>query len=86
MFAGEPVATILHVKDCATSAVAGRLSAGDASVANANGTASVYATVMENPTSYGWLTQFGSDMAIEKSASLQESHLEYLRDIEAAYG
>lgn len=71
MFAGDPVAVTLRVRACAMSAVVDRFGADVASVANPDGTASVHTTVIERPTFYGWLAQFGGDIVIEKPASLR---------------
>lgn len=86
IFSGEPVAVTLRVRGSVMSAVVDRFGAYVVSAANADGTASVRATVMESPTFYGWLAQFGSDVFIEKPASLHKSYLQYLHGIAEAYG
>ena len=85
MFNGESVAVTLLVKESAMSSVIDRFGADVSAVPAGEGFARVSATVMEAPTFYGWLAQFGTDVVIEKPESLKRSYLAYLSDIARAY-
>lgn len=85
MFNGESVAVTLLVKAGAMSSVVDRFGSDVSAVPAGEGLARVSVTVMEAPTFYGWLAQFGTDVVIEKPESLKRSYLAYLSDIARAY-
>lgn len=85
MFSGEAVQVTLTVKASAMSAVMDRFGKDVASTPSGEGECRVSATVMEAPTFFGWLTQFGSDVVIEAPQSLRRSYADYLQAILKSY-
>lgn len=85
MFGGESVPVTLRVKAHVMSSVVDRFGADVKSVPLEEGVARVSAVVLEAPTFYGWLVQFGDDIVIEAPESLRNSYVAYLRDVVATY-
>lgn len=81
MFGGEPVSVKLLVKASAMGAVVDRFGADVATSPAGEGLARVSAVVLEAPTFYGWLTQFGDDVVIESPEHLRESYAAHLEKI-----
>ncbi|MGN0078221.1 MAG: helix-turn-helix transcriptional regulator [Coriobacteriales bacterium] len=86
MFGGRRATVTLRVRACAMSSVIDKFGRDVTSVPRGDGTCSVTATVMVSPVFYGWLAQFGGDVAIEKPASERAAFREYLEKIVASYG
>lgn len=81
MFNGDPVAVSLRVKSPAMNAVMDRFGKDVVCTPAGEGECLVNATVMEAPTFYGWLAQFGTDVVIESPESLRKSYAAHLRKI-----
>lgn len=79
MFSGEPVSVTLLVKTSAMGAVVDRFGAGVTASPAGEGLARVSAVVLEAPTFYGWLAQFGDDVVIESPERLKESFVAHLK-------
>ena len=85
MFSGEPVSVKLLVKAKAMGAVIDRFGV-DVHVSPAEeGVARVSAVVLEAPTFYGWLAQFGDDVVIESPTSLRDSYAAHLEKVLETY-
>ena len=55
------------------------------SVSAGEGQARVNVVVMQAPTFFGWLSQFGTDVIIEKPESLKSAYVDFLSSIVSAY-
>ncbi len=85
MFAGDPVKATLRVHADAMGAVIDKFGRDVETMAIGDGWARVYAHVMESPTFFGWLAQFGSLVTIEAPERLRASYQEHLRGILGEY-
>ena len=85
MFTGESVGVSLLVEEAAMGPVIDRFGKDVLVTPAGEGRARVSATVMETPTFYGWLAQFGSQIVIEKPKSVADGYQAYLASILAAY-
>jgi len=85
MYSGDPVGVTLLVKASAMSSVVDRFGADVSAVPAGEGVARVSAVVLEAPTFYGWLAQFGDDVVIESPERLRKSYAEHLEKVLAAY-
>ena len=86
MYSGDPVPVTLLVRASAMSSVVDRFGADVSSAPAGEGMARVRAVVLEAPTFYGWLAQFGDDVVIESPEHLRESYAAHLEKVLAAYG
>ena len=85
MFGGEAVPVTLLVRASAMSSVIDRFGV-DVRVAPAGeGLARVSAVVLEAPTFYGWLAQFGNDVVIESPQHLRDSYAAHLKNVLRLY-
>ena len=85
MFNGDAVAVTLRVKSSAMSSVLDRFGKDLLVTKAADGVATACVTVMEAPTFYGWLTQFGEDVMIQGPDKIRDGYLDYLAGIADAY-
>ena len=85
MFNGEPVSVTLLVKAPAMNSVIDRFGKDVQSVSAGEGQARVNVVVMQAPTFFGWLSQFGTDVIIEKPESLKSAYVDFLSSIVSAY-
>lgn len=85
MFNGQPTHITLLAKASAMNAIVDRFGKDVAVTPAGETTARVHVTVMESPTFYGWLVQFGDEIIIESPQSTREAYLSYLRGILGAY-
>ena len=86
MFSGETVLATLLVNADIMSSVVDRFGP-DVNVTPADeaGKSHVNVHVMQAPTFYGWLAQFGTQIHIEKPASLAKGYAAYLKEIAETY-
>lgn len=85
MYNGAAVSATFLVTDEAMGAMIDRFGKDVESVPAGEGTAHVYAQVMESPSFFGWLAQFGDRVLIEKPATLVGAYRAYLAAIVASY-
>ena len=85
MFGGRQATVTLRVKACAMSSIIDKFGKDVTSVPRSDGTCSVTVTVMASPVFYGWLTQFGSDIVIERPISERVAFKGYLREVIKEY-
>lgn len=86
MFGGETVSCTLLVDESVMSALIDRFGR-EVDVTPVDDThARAWVTVTASPTFFGWLTQFGGAMRIEKPTALARQYVEYLQDIAKGYG
>ena len=85
MFSGESVSVTLLVKASAMSSVIDRFGVGVHAVPAGEGLARVSAVVLEAPTFYGWLAQFGDDVVIESPQRLRNAFAEHLENTLKSY-
>lgn len=85
MYSGEETAVVLRAEERAMNAVIDRFGKEVEAVAQPDGTARVYVTVMKSPVFFGWLAQFGNDVRIERPAALAQEYAAYLRAIVESY-
>lgn len=85
MFNGDPVSVALLVRESAMSAVIDRLGRDVACTPAGEGLSRICTTVIEAPTFYGWLAQFGTSVVIESPRSLREAYTDFLKGIVASY-
>ncbi|MDO4502760.1 MAG: WYL domain-containing transcriptional regulator [Coriobacteriia bacterium] len=85
MFNGESVSVTLLVKASAMSAVVDRFGKDVDCAPAGEGLARVRVTVMETPTFYGWLVQFGDQVTIEAPDSAREGFVQFLGNVLSAY-
>lgn len=79
MYNGDPVSVTLLVKAGAMGPVIDRFGVDVHAVPVEEGLARVNAVVLEAPTFYGWLAQFGDSVVIESPEHLRESYAEHLK-------
>lgn len=85
MFKGDPVTVTLLVGASAMNSVIDRFGPSLNSAPAGEGCARVNVTVLEAPTFFGWLAQFGTNVVIEKPESLKDSYVRFLQEIVGAY-
>ena len=85
MFNGDAVAVTLRVKPSTMSSVLDHFGKDLLVTKISDGVATVCVTVMESPTFYGWLTQFGEDVMIQGPEKIRNGYLNYLAGITDAY-
>lgn len=85
MYSGDPVSVKLLVKAHAMGPVIDRFGVNVQVSPAGEGIARVSTVVLEAPTFYGWLAQFGDDVIIESPASLRESYAAHLEKTLATY-
>lgn len=85
MFSGDPTTAVLLVKAEAMGAVIDRFGKDVQAASNNDGTATVTVSVMESPTFYGWLAQFGDQIIVQKPSALRRGYIEFLDKIKDAY-
>lgn len=85
MFSGDPTSVTLVVKADAMGAIVDRFGRDIVSMKVDAETARVSVMVMESPTFFGWLAQFGDRVKIARPAALRDAYLDYLKNIIQAY-
>lgn len=85
MYGGDPLSTTLLVDEEVMGAMIDRFGKDVESIPAGDGRARVYVTVMKSPVFFGWLSQFGTRVRIEKPRLLAEEYLAYLKEIVSAY-
>ena len=85
MYSGEPVGVTLLVKTSIMSSMVDKFGADVHAQPAGEGVARVSAVVLEAPTFYGWLAQFGDDVVIESPERLRKSYAAHLEKVLAAY-
>ena len=85
MFAGEPVSATLIVHEEAMGGVIDRFGKEVESLDKGDGTAEVHVRVMESPTFFGWLAQYGRLIHIAAPRALAGAYREYLVAIAQEY-
>ena len=85
MFNGDAVAVTLKVKASAMSSVLDRFGKDLLVTKASDGVAIACVTVMESPTFYGWLTQFGDEVTLVSPESSRRKYMEYLRKLLSGY-
>ena len=85
MLNGDAVAITLRVKASAMSSVLDRFGKDLLVTKASDGVASACVTVMESPTFYGWLTQFGNEVTPVSPESNRKKYIEYLRKLVETY-
>lgn len=85
MLNGDAVAITLRVKASAMSSVLDRFGKDLLVTKASDGVASACVTVMESPTFYGWLTQFGDEVTPVSPESSRKKYIEYLRKLVETY-
>ena len=85
MFNGQPTTVTLLAKASAMNAVVDRFGEDVLVTPAEEDVARVHVTVMESPTFYGWLAQFGEDITIEAPQSTRAAYAAHLRSILSSY-
>lgn len=86
MYSGKTTTATLVVHVSAMNAVVDRFGTDVAVYPRDDSTATVLAPVMDSPTFYGWVAQFGDKVRIEKPSELVEGFTRHLTSVLAAYG
>ena len=85
MFQGEMTPMTLLVEESAMSGVIDRFGKDMRLGVPTGDRARIHVNVMESPTLFGWLVQFGTSVTVESPQHLAHSYAKYLREIAAAY-
>lgn len=86
MFNGQPTTVTLLAKASAMNAVVDRFGEDVLVTPAEKDIARVHVTIMESPTFYGWLAQFGEDITIEAPQSTRAAYAAHLHSILRSYG
>ena len=81
MYGGSPVGVTLLVEDEAMGPVIDRFGTDVTTHVLPDGRARVHAMILESPTFYGWLAQFGKAVEIEGPRMVRQRYVEYIRGL-----
>ncbi len=85
MYQGDMTSVTLLVEESAMNGVIDRFGKDAKLGTPCEGRARVHVRVMESPTLFGWLAQFGTAVKVEAPARLGNAYADYLRQIVAQY-
>ena len=85
MFKGEPVRATLRVHADCMGAVIDKFGRSVETMPLSDGWARAYVHVMDSPTFFGWLAQFGDRMVIEAPEKLRTAYRDHLRGVLKEY-
>ncbi len=82
---GDRYVETLRVRASAMSSVLDRLGKDLLVTKASDGVATACVTVIESPTFYGWLTQFGDEVTLVSPESSRKKYMEYLKKLVETY-